>query len=146
MSHLNHVIAYREALTNMGVSCPQLQSDACQEAYVRAVLMNHTKFNDGFGFTEEEENLLWQQLEKWNRVSPTKGKFILETAKYRLLSVRKQLMEDGTLLGNAQFDIYADVQRAVETEVHTAKADLTDCAQFKDLVQYLYTELRGEHE
>lgn len=146
MSHLQRIIAYREALTNRGVGCPAAQAQAVEEAFIRAILMNHTKFNDGFSFTETEDDCLIRQLDKWNSVSPIRAKFILESAKLRLHAMRNQLIADGTLLGNAQYDIYAEIETAVELEVIKSKINVSDCEVFRTLVQYLYVEMRGGHE
>lgn len=146
MSHLQHIMNFREHLTSLGVTCAVQINDAVQEGYVRAVLRNHLKFSDGLSFTEEEENSLWNQLDKWNSVSPVKARFVIESAKVRLLKVRKCLLEHGTLPGNEEYNVYVDHATVVDDVPTTAKIDATANESFAELVEFLYTEMRAGHE
>lgn len=146
MSHLNHIIQYREHLTQLGVTCPLKQSELCQEAYIRAVVRNHAKYHDGFEINEGEEQALYEQLDKWNRVAPIKGTLILESARLRLRRVRHSLMQLGHAPGNAEFEVVGEVQRDVEGQSVPEKVDVTNNEVFQALVDYLCQEMRTGDE
>lgn len=146
MSHLNHIMQYREFLTQLGVTCPLKQTEFCQEAYIRAVMVNHCKYHDAFEIGEGEESALWEQLDKWNSVAPIPAKLILESARLRLRRIRASIMTLGVAPGNAEFDIVGEVQREVEGQAVAEKVNVTDNEVFLALVQYLAQEMRAGHE
>lgn len=146
MSHLARVIAYREHLTSLNVTCAIQQTEFCQEAYIRALVSNHSRFHDSFDIGEDEEGILWNRLDKWNSVSPIKARLILESAKLRLRRVRKALTETGVAPGNGEFAIMATVKVESEGVMVDRNIDVTENDQFKNLVDYLCEELRNGHE
>lgn len=146
MSHLARVIAYREHLTSINVICAVQQSDFCQEAYIRALIANHCRFHDSFDIGEEEEGIIWNQLDKWNSVSPLKARLILESVKHRLRKFRHHLISNGTAPGNGEFAVSATVKVESEGVVIDRNIDVTDNEPFRNLVNYLCEELRNGHE
>jgi len=146
MSHLARVIAYRDHLTELGVTCAHAQAEFVQEAYIRALTGNHVKFHDSFSMSEEEQDHLLNQLDRWNSVSPIKGRLILEAAKLRLARVRQGLIRDGVTPGNEEFAVMGDVETMVDGQPVPQKICVTSNQHFADLVAYLMVELRGEHE
>ena len=146
MSHLARVIAYRDHLTSLGVSCAHEQAEFCQEAYIRALVANHVKYNDSFSMSEEAQDQLMNQLDRWNSVAPIKGRLILEAAKLRLARVRQGLTRDGVTPGNDEFAIKGDVEVEIDGQKVPQKICVTGNDHFADLVNYLMVELRGEHE
>lgn len=146
MSHLARIIAYREHLTSLGVTCPIEQSSFCEEAFIRALVSNQVKYTGILHFDDNTENDVWTQLDKWNSVSPIKAGLIVETARLRLARVRQGLIAEGKTPGNEEFAVQAQVTQEVEGEQVTKNICVTGNDQFKNLFDYLCVELREGRE
>lgn len=146
MSHLARVINYREHLTSLGVTCAIAQSELCQEAYIRAIIANHARFHGDLEIHEEEENSLWNQLDKWNSVSPIKARLILESVKVRLARIRQHLTATGVVPTNDEFDVKGTIKEVSDGVEVERNICVTDNEAFKNLVEYLGEELRAGHE
>ena len=146
MSHLTHVIAYRNFLTEKGIDCAFAQSEMCQEAYIRALVANHVKYQDGFSITEDEEEDLWNTLDRWNSVAPIKAKLILEAAKLRLSRYKQSLAATGALTGDDSYSQHIHFEVEEDGVPVNKKIDATTSAEFTGLFSYLCVELREKHE
>lgn len=146
MSHLARVIAYRDHLTSLGVTCAMEQAAFCEEGYIRALVANHVKYHDDFSINENEQDALLDQLDKWNSVAPIRGRLILEAAKLRLARVRQGLIRDGVAPGNTEFAVQGEVETMVEGQPVPQKICVTSNHHFTALVNYLQEELRAGHE
>jgi hypothetical protein len=138
MSHLPHVLDYRKHLLNLGITCPEELNNFAQEPYINAILRAHFRHSSTLSLSDDEEEHVWEQLDRWNKVSPIKGAMIFETVKYRLNTLRKQLMETGR----------PPAPRAFAPD---STRDEVDNGAFQDemfdtLVGYLVKELVGGHE
>lgn len=146
MSHLARIIAYREHLTELGVTCPLEQASFCQEAFIRAIVSNQIKYSGSLYIDDNSEEKLWAQLEKWNSVSPIQARLILESARLRITRVRHGLINEGKTPGNEEFAIQAQVTQEAEGEPVVKNICVTGNDQFKNLFDYLCVELCEGHE
>lgn len=146
MSHLARVIAYREHLTALGITCSVAQTEYCQEAYIRAIMSNHAKYHDGFTLSETETDKLWEQLNRWNSVSPLKARLILESVKLRLSRIRQGIITNGVTPGNEEFEVTGEIKEMLEGQPIPKKVCVVSNDAFRSLVERLQTELREEHE
>lgn len=146
MSHLARVIAYRDHLTALGVTCAHAQAELCEEGYIRALVANHVKYHDDFSICDDEQDALLEQLDKWNSVAPIRGRLILEATKLRLARVRQGLIKDGVAPGNDEFAVQGNVEVMVEGQPVPQKICVTSNQPFRNLVSYLQEELRAGHE
>lgn len=146
MSHLARVIAYREHLTSLGVTCPIEQATFCEEAFIRAIVANQVKYSGNLFINDNDEEDLWGQLEKWNSVAPIKASLILESARLRLTRVRQGLINEGKAPGNEEFAVQGQITQEVDGEQVSKNICVTGNDSFKNLFDYLCVELREGRE
>lgn len=132
MSHLAHVLPIKQYLTEQGVLCPMEQSHMLNEAYIRAALMR--VYGHGGTFHQDDQNRLWKQLEKWNRVSPINGSYIHNSVSARMNLISGALATSGTLPCSEKFNTRAQ-------EADLAGVNVVEAPGFNELVSYLYKEL-----
>ena len=116
------------------------------KAYIRALVANHVKYQDGFSITEDEEEDLWNMLDRWNSVAPIKAKLILEAAKLRLSRYKQSLAATGALVGDDSYGQYIHFEVEEDGVPVSKKIDATTSAEFAGLFSYLCVELREKHE
>lgn len=138
MSHLPHVLDYRNYLLSLGVTCPEQLNNLAQEPYVNAIIRHHFKLSNSLGLSVDEEQNVWEQLDRWNKVSPIKAPFIFESVKYRINTLRKVLIEQGCVPAQAIF--------MPELGEGSTDLPLTQGEPFSVLVSYLVNELVNGHE
>jgi hypothetical protein len=132
MSHLVHVIEFKNYLTGLGVTCPFKQKEIINEAYTRALLRH--SFRNGNSWSEDTEKLSWVMLEKWNSVSPIGAVLVHEQAIWRINNLRNTLAATGGLPCGKEY--------TVEVE----GVDVTQHESFTVLVNFLVKELEACHE
>lgn len=137
MSHLPHVLEYKNKLVELGITCPKQLAQFALEPYTTAVIRRHFKFSNSIGLSTDEEEALWTQLDRWNKVSPINGAFIFETVKYRMNSLRASLTTKGRLPEPFTTVVVVDGTEGV---------DITQNSEFNILTEYLVNELVGGHE
>ena len=137
MSHLPHVLDYRAYLLSLGVTDPEQLNQLAQEPYVTALIRYHFQLSTTVGFSADQEEVIWQQLDRWNKVSPIKATFIFESAKYRMNTLRKVLTETGCL---PAAEIFQPEMCEGQTTVNYGGE------VFCTLVDYLVKELVTRHE
>ena len=136
MSHLPHVMDYKAKLVQLGVTCPLEGAKITLEAYATAVVRHHFKYTCSIGLSEDEEQRIWEQLDRWNKVSPINGGFVFATVKDRLTRLRSALVTTGKPV---------PFTTIVVTE-GTEGVDVTQNEEFNVLVAYLVDELGKGHE
>lgn len=137
MSHLPHVLAYKNKLVELGIKDPVQLANFALEPYASAIIRNHFKKCNALGLSEDEEHRVWGQLDCWNKVSPINGAFVFETVKYRLNTLRASLVTTGRL--SAPFTTVVVIEG-------TEGVDITANEEFEVLVGYLCNELVNGHE
>lgn len=137
MSHLAHALDVKRQLTEAGILCPEEQSHLLSEAYIRAGLA--CVYKVGGTFNEDQEKVLWKQLEKWNCVSPINGRFIHTSIMTRMNLINGSLATTGGLPCPLKFSTYANLDE--NTVVNVA-----DMEAFPVLVAFLIKELESAHE
>lgn len=137
MSHLPHVLEYKNKLVALGVTCPGAVAKFALEPYTSAIIRQHFKTSTSIGMSEDEEQRVWEQLDRWNKVSPINGSFVFETVKYRMTSLRASLITTGRLPAPFTTVVVVEGQEGV---------DVTQNEEFETLVTYLVGELVGRHE
>lgn len=137
MSHLPHVLDYKAKLVELGITCPEQCAKFALEAYTTAIIRNHFSSSCSIGMTEDEEGRVWHQLDRWNKVSPINGSFVFASVKDRMNRLRAALITTGKL--PEPFTVVVVVEG-------TEGVDITQCDQFRVLVEYLMSELGNRHE
>lgn len=137
MSHLIHVVALKNRMNAVGISCPIKQHDALGEAYIRAGLRAlYAKY--GGIWSPEFEKDFWFQLEKWNNVSPIPAQQIQFTLNARLNLLRANMLKDGSPNCSLQY--------TTEVDADGQKVDIAKLPDFDVLVDYLVNELGAGDE
>lgn len=136
MSHLAHVVSFKEVLGGLGISCPFKQAELVTEGYVRALLRKYYKnhVGGGSGFADFEEKA-WMQLEKWNSVSPFNASLVFQTVKQRINILNQSLCSEGKLPCSKVFN--------PAVEIDGATYEPFDNETFAHLVNFLYKELEN---
>lgn len=137
MSHLPHVLAYKNKLVELGISCPEQLAQFALEPYTNAILRTHFSKCSSLGLNEDEEDRVWQQLDRWNKVTPINGAFIFQSVKTRINGIRASLITTGRL--PAPFTTVVVIEG-------TEGVDITANEEFEILVNYLKAELVNGHE
>ena len=137
MSHLIHAIEVKNAITEAGILCPEEQGKLLNEAYIRAGLAYI--YQRGGVFTQEQEKVLWRQLEKWNCVSPINARFIHGSIQTRMNLINGTLATTGALPCPNKFTTHANLSE-------DAVFNVADARDFPTLVAYLIKELENCHE
>jgi hypothetical protein len=137
MSHLPHVLDYKAKLVELGITCPEQCAKFALEAYATAIIRSHFKSSCSIGLSENEEERVWAQLDRWNKISPINGSFVHATVKDRMNRLRASLILQGKL--PEPFTVVVVVEG-------TEGVDITQCEQFRVLVDYLMSELDNGHE
>lgn len=135
MSHLIHILEYKKALTEKGITCPIEQSKLLAEPFARALIRRSYRLG---GWTSEMDARAWAMLEKWNSVSPIPAALIHQQAQWRINNLNGWMMKHGTI------PPYMDYTTLVE--VNGSKVDVSDCDGFSTLVDYLVKELEANRE
>lgn len=94
MSHLIHVIEFKKALTEKGITCPIEQSKLLAEPFTRALIRRSYRLG---GWTTAMDECAWAMLEKWNSVSPIPAALIHKQAQVRINMLNGAMMNTGTL-------------------------------------------------
>lgn len=136
MSHLKHISELKQALDTLGITCPFKQQELAMEAYFRAILVSHFRYNTSLSMTEDQSQRCWKQLDKWNCVSPIKAQLIMTKVATFLNSLRNSLGNRGVSL---------EEEPSLELPDGT-KQCLCSLDTFNDLVQYLAKEMREGNE
>jgi len=131
MSHLIHVLEYKKALTEKGITCPIEQSKLLAEPFTRALIRRSYRVG---GWTSEMDEKAWAMLDKWNGVSPIPAALIHKQAQVRIGSIAGAMMTTGTLPCKSG---YSTVVNDVDVGELPACAVLTD---------YLVKELEANRE
>lgn len=137
MSHLPHVMDYKAKLNTLGITCPKQCSEIADLAYVNAILRSHFKASPNLGLTQDEEEAIWAQLDRWNKVSPINASLIFQTAKQRISSIRISLITKGTPPLAFTTVVVVEGQEGVDAAAND---------EFETLVAYLQKELGTGHE
>jgi hypothetical protein len=137
MSHLPHVADYKNKLISLGITCPEQLAKFALEPYATAIIRKHFKFSSSIGLSIDEEQAVWEQLDRWNKISPINGPFVFETVKYRMASLRAALITKGRL---------PEPFTTVVVVEGTEGVDITQNEEFSVLVEFLLAELVGRHE
>lgn len=137
MSHLPHVLAYKNKLVELGITCPKQLAHFALEPYATAIIRKHFKFSTSIGLSIDEEEAVWAQLDRWNKVSPINGAFVFETVKHRMNSLRAALNTKGRLPEPFTVVVVLDDNEGV---------DVTQNSEFTVLTEFLLGELVGCHE
>lgn len=115
MSHLVHVIEFKNYLTGLGVTCPFKQKEIIDEAYTRALIRYSFVNGNAWGDTAEKRS--WEMLEKWNCVSPLNGPLIHEQAIWRINNLRNTLAATGSLPCSKAYTVEVEGVDVTKTEV-----------------------------
>lgn len=137
MSHLPHVIEYKNKLVELGIQCPKQLALFALEPYATAIIRHHFKFSCSIGLSVDEEEAVWAKLDCWNKVSPINAPFVFETVKHRMNSLRTALITKGRL---------PEPFTTVVVVEGTEGVDVTQNSQFTILTEYLLGEMVGNHE
>lgn len=137
MSHLIHVVNFKEQLSANGITCPLKQSELLKEPFTRAITRFFYKNN--ILKSEDFEKTVWRQLEKWNNISPIPAQQIMAMFNLRYNLVRNTLMKTGGLPNANEFTTWVTANNAVEV-------DVTKVEGFSELVDYLVKELENYNE
>jgi len=100
MSHLIHVVEFKKALTEKGITCPIEQSKLLAEPFARALIRRSYRLG---GWTTEMDEKAWAMLDKWNKVSPIPAPLIHKTAQVRIGMLNGVMMNTGTLPCKKEF-------------------------------------------
>lgn len=138
MSHLVHVIEFKNYLTGMGVTCPFKQKEIINEAYTRALI--RYSFSKGNTWGEDAEKRSWVMLEKWNSVSPIGAVLVHEQAIWRINNLRNTLAATGALPCSKGYTTLVQVPPKNE------EFDPTEHESFTTLVSFLTKEMEACHE
>lgn len=138
MSHLAHVVDFKQVLTGLGITCPFKQAELVTEGYVRALIRKYYKHSLAGGslgsFADFEENA-WKQLDKWNCVSPFNANLVFQTFKQRINILQTALYNEGKLPCTKIFNPVVEIEEVVYTPF--------DNETFAHLVNFLYRELEN---
>lgn len=137
MSHLPHVMEYKAKLNALGITCPKQSAEIANLAFVNAIIRAHFKVSPNLGLSQDEEDAIWAQLDRWNKVSPINAGLIFETVKQRIASVHISLITTGTP------PLAFTTIVAIEGE---EGVDVSKNEEFEVLVAYLQKELVNSHE
>ena len=137
MSHIIHVLDYKNELTAAGVTCPVEQSDLLVEPFTRAITRYFWMCD--CNMSVDWEDRVWKQLEKWNGVSPIPAQKIMATFKVRMNVLRNSMLQKGGL------PVYDEFVSTV-TGANDTVVDVTTLASFDTLVGYLVKELGNCNE
>jgi hypothetical protein len=131
MSHLIHVLEFKKALTEKGVSCPIEQSKLLAEPFTRALIRRSYRLG---GWTSEMDTKAWEMLDKWNKVSPIPAALIHKGAQVRIGALNGAMMNTGTLPCKKEFtSIVGDL-------------DVGELPACNVLTDYLVRELEANRE
>lgn len=136
MSHLDHIVRFKERLDEVGVKCPVEQQSLTMEAFMRALIRWKFRCNNSITLSEEEEDAMFRTLDMWNRASPLKGRYIIELIKRFLGSLQTQLLERGVFPEEEPSICLPDGE----------KVCLCSLVEFTDLVTYLAAEAKEYNE
>lgn len=131
MSHLIHVLEFKKALTENGVSCPIEQSKLLAEPFTRALIRRAFRLG---GWTSDMDAKAWEMLDKWNKVSPIPAALIHKCAQVRIGALDGAMMNTGTLPCKKEFTTFA------------GEVDVGDLPACRILTDYLVRELEANRE
>lgn len=138
MSHLAHMVKLKAALESAGVTCAVAHSHVIQEAFVRCLLTQATRTGESH-FTTAVQNKAWNQLDKWNKVTPINAAYIVQLAKTRMNVLVGALRDTGSLPCPKEFTTLVKTATGVEV-------DFTSDPSFCELVFFLKKEFEGCYE
>lgn len=137
MSHLIHIIETKQAMTKAGLTCAKKQSELLNEAFVRAVVC-YRYANGATTWSEELDKRVWQQLEKWNCITPIPAQLIHTAAQQRCNEVFGAMARNGVPPDASKYGAWASLE--------STDMDFSLLEEFQTLVQYLKKEIGAGHE
>lgn len=137
MSHLIHVVDYKNYLTSHGITCPIQQSELLKEPFTRAIIRYFWACDCDQSATFEER--VWKKLEMWNCVSPIPAQQIMACFKLRMNLLRNSMLQKGGLPVYSEFTTIVNVEGKDAVDVGIGEVVET-------LVDYLFKELENCNE
>lgn len=137
MSHLIHVVDYKNYLTSQGITCPIQQSELLKEPFTRAVIRHY--FACGCNRSVAFEEGVWKQLEKWNCISPIPAQQIMACFNLRMNMLNNSMLQKGGLPAYGDFTTIVNVDGKDAVDVGIGEVVET-------LVNYLTKELEKCYE
>ena len=137
MSHLIHVVDFKNQLTAQGITCPIQQSELLKEPFTRAIIRHFYACDCNLSVAFEEK--IWKKLEMWNCVSPIPAQQIMACFKLRINTLRNAMLQKGTIPPMGEFTTIVNVDGRDAVDVSQGEA-------FETLVNYLVKELENCHE
>lgn len=147
MSHLDHIVRFKNALTERGVTCPFYQQDLVQEAYFRALVRAHFREGCVLNIPEHLSGIYWRQLDRWNCVSPLKAQMIMHKFTTFMNQTRNALIQTGYVQEEKN-----EIELSIPTDQHgelppaVKTIGLCEIPEFTDLVSYLVREVECKDE
>lgn len=134
MSHLDHVVRVKQALATNGVTCPFEQRKLIDQAYIDALVAHHFACNPTFSLSDKERDCYRFMIDKWNDVSPIGYEAIYSGVLSFINLTYSSLRTKGrgfakTCFGIGESDVFIE-----------------DLQEYKDLVAYLFQEVKNKHE
>lgn len=137
MSHLIHIIDTKRAMTQAGLTCAVKQSELLNEAFVRALVC--WRYSNGHtAWSEDVDARSWNQLEKWNCITPIPAQLIHTAAQRRCNEVFAGMANNGIPPSNSDMGAWANLEGG--------DIDFAQLPEFQTLVQYLKKEIGAGHE
>jgi len=134
MSHLDHVVRVKERLSAEGLTCPFEQRTLIDQAYIDALVMCHFACNPSFSLTEKEQGVYRCMIDKWNDVSPIGYEKIYAGVISFINLTYSSLRSKGRGYMQASHSFSESGVLLEETQ------------EYKDLVAYLFQEVKNKHE
>lgn len=144
MSHLDHIVRFKNALTELGVTCPFKQQELVQEAYFRALVRGHFRDGCSLHIPQDVMNRYWRQLDRWNCVAPLKAQLIIHKLTTFINETRTSLIQTG-YVQEEKPELVLEVGVGEEPAA-TQGIGLCEVPTFVDLVSYLVRELECKDE
>lgn len=136
MSHIQHILALKEALEEKGLTNVNNQNDIVDEAFIRTLVASHacSLSADPTVFAEKA----WKMLDKWNSVAPIPAQQYLQKFFFRTNQLNESLKTLG-VPSTSHLNFFNP--EGSEDQVH-----LEAVAEFGELVTYLRKEFKDGQE
>lgn len=139
MSHLPHVIDFKQELTGLGIGCPLEQKKLVQAVITRVALAQF--FKAPIGISDEKSKKVWAQLDKWNSVFPINAPLVFADAEKRYHTIVGNLANSGRLV-----DVGASGAVSTDINVGDVIVAIEGLTTYPALYAFLAKELESGNE